>query len=113
VFCENGRPLYVGETGDTSRRIYREHCSAHIGGSEGVVRFLMYYLDRIAETVDEWAGLSPLGRERYVKEFLRQRMESLALVIILDSRGELRDGRRRREVERCLRAGLRPVLNPV
>ena len=53
VFCENGRPLYVGETEDTSRRIYREHCSAHIGGSEGVVRFLMYYLDQIAEAVEE------------------------------------------------------------
>ena len=113
VFCENDRPLYVGETGDTSRRIYREHCSAHIGGSEGVARFLMYYLDQIAEAVEEWVGLSPLGRERYVKEFLKRKVEGLTLVLILGSRGELRNGRRRREVERCFRMKLRPLLNPV
>lgn len=113
VFCENGKALYVGETGDTSRRIYREHCSAHIGGSEGVVRFLMYYLDRIAEALEEWVGLSPPDRERYVKEFLKRKVRRLTLVLILDSEGRLRDGRRRREVEKCLRVKLKPLLNPV
>jgi len=40
-------------------------------------------------------------------------MEGLTLVVILGSGGELRNGRRRREVERCLRVKLRPLLNPV
>ncbi len=47
-----------------------------------------------------------------IKEFLKRRGEDLTLVLILDSRGGLWNGRRRREVERCLRMKLRPPLNP-
>jgi len=73
----------------------------------------MYYLDRIAEALEEWVGLSPPDRERYVKEFLKRKVRRLTLILILDSEGRLRDGRRRREVEKCLRVKLKPLLNPV
>lgn len=42
VFCEGDAVFYVGQTGDAYRRLYKEHCEAHIGGSEGVARFLVY-----------------------------------------------------------------------
>ncbi len=44
VLREGDAVFYVGQTANGYRRLYKGHCEAHIGNSEGVVRLLMYYL---------------------------------------------------------------------
>ena len=69
VFFEpsSGVVYYVGQAGDLGRRLGSEHCRAQIGGSEGVVRFLMHILDEIRERSSEWVSGSANEREAYVK----------------------------------------------
>lgn len=69
VFAErDGRVLYVGQSCNLRRRVYEEICMAHIGGSEGVVRFLMFLLDRVCR--GGYESLDAKGREKLVKELL-------------------------------------------
>jgi len=60
--------LYVGQSCNLRRRVYEEICMAHIGGSEEVVRFLMFLLDRVCR--GGYESLDAKGREKLVKELL-------------------------------------------
>lgn len=68
-FDDSGGVYYVGEADDVARRLLQEHCRADIGGSEGVVRFLMHYLDEICANSGEWAGLMPWVGRNSLRKF--------------------------------------------
>jgi len=109
----SGVVYYVGQAGDLGRRLGSEHCSAHIGGSEGVVRFLMHILDKICERSSEWAPGSAKEREAYVKSKIREFLETLIIyVAYCPGGGPLSDRKTRLSVEACLKARLDPILNP-
>ena len=109
----DGTVYYVGQAGDLGRRLGSEHCSAHIGGSEGVVRFLMHILDKICERSSEWAPGSAKEREAYVKSKIREFLETLIIyVAYCPGGGPLSDRKTRLSVEACLKARLDPILNP-
>ena len=110
VFAEHGgHVLYIGQCSSILHRVYREHCRAHIGGSEGVVRFLMFLLDCVCKSGYE--DLDVKERERLVKELLRDFIWNLDLYLVI---GEgLADRAVREKLEGELRRVLRPVLNPV
>ncbi len=81
VFFDGSTIYYVGEAGDVARRLLNEHCLANIGGSEGVVRFLMYFLDEVCARRSEWAGLDAVGREEFVKKILREEIGKLKIYV--------------------------------
>jgi predicted GIY-YIG superfamily endonuclease len=102
VFCCGAEVFYVGRTGDLCRRVYREHCAAHIGGSEGVVRFLMYHLPEICREAGEIEDV--VKREEKAKEILRRKLAAYKIVVVPTDRPE--------ELEEKLIKALRPRLNP-
>ena len=104
-----GEVLYVGQSGNVYRRVYGEHCMAHIGGSEGVMRFLMLLLDRVC--AGGFGGLDVRRREEFVKRVLREFIWGLDIYVLV---GEgLVDRYLRGMLERELRRVLRPLLNPL
>ena len=108
VFFDDKNVYYVGEAGDVTRRVLNEHCKARIGGSEGVVRFLMYFLDEICEKKGEWLDLDARGREELLRGILRERIGEMRVFVF--TCGELNDPKGRKELEGCLIEELRPVL---
>jgi predicted GIY-YIG superfamily endonuclease len=102
VFCCGAEVLYVGRTGDLCRRVYREHCAAHIGGSEGVVRFLMYHLPEICREASEIEDV--VKREEKAKEILRRKLAAYNIIVVPTDRPE--------ELEEKLIEALSPRLNP-
>lgn len=109
VFFDEEWVYYVGESADVCRRL-GEHCEAHIGGSEGVVRFLAYLLDRACETRGEWLGKPPAEVERWLKERLLKPFIHGLNIYVASGEGIGKD--LLRGVEKCLRERLRPLLNP-
>lgn len=115
VFFDKSMVYYVGESSDIANRL-REHCTASIGGSEGVVRFFMYYLDEICSKREEWGKRDAVGREDFVKDVLREKIIGLKIFVVLC--GELADKREggrvknrlRLALEDCLVNKLRPAL---
>ncbi|BDR91061.1 hypothetical protein [Vulcanisaeta souniana] len=119
VFFDGSIVYYVGEAGDVARRLLNEHCPANIGGSEGVVRFLMHYLNEICANSSKWAGLDAVGREEFIKKILSERISRLGIyVVTCKELGDEKQGNRRAKnrlrirLEDCLKRELRPVLNP-
>ncbi|GGP19346.1 hypothetical protein GCM10007981_02660 [Thermocladium modestius] len=114
VFFDESEAYYVGESSDIARRLTKEHCSAHIGGSEGIVRFLMNYLEDICENKNAWTGLNPKSREDFVEGLVRERIDKLKIYAVtcntLRNEGRVKN-RLRIELEKCLKARLRPKLN--
>lgn len=109
----SGVVYYVGQASDLGRRLGSEHCSAQIGRSEGVVRFLMHILDKICERSSEWTPGSAKERETYVKSKIREFLETLVIyVAYCPGGGSLSDRKIRLSVEACLKAKLDPILNP-
>ncbi|WP_054850329.1 GIY-YIG nuclease family protein [Vulcanisaeta sp. JCM 14467] len=116
VFFDESTIYYVGETDDIARRLSREHCAVHIGGSEGVVRFLMYYLDHICDLRAEWERLSVRDREEFVKGVLRRLIHGLGIFVVMcdDLKDETHGGKMvRSKLEECLIEKLNPALNPI
>ncbi len=118
VFFDDDNIYYVGESNNIARRVGNEHCDAHIGGSEGVVRFLMYYLEDIYGEYDRWRNEDAKGREKIIKEILRKRIMGLKIFIITCDRlkdvkvdNERRINSYRRILEDCLVNELKPILN--
>lgn len=114
AFFDSGAVYYVGEANNIARRLIREHCNAHIGGSEGVVRFLMHHLDQICAQRDRWAPLRAREREKTVKEILKDIISRLNIFVIVcdalaDASGE--KNKTRHLLEKCLIEQLRPALN--
>ena len=88
----------------------------HIGGSEGVVRFLMYYLDHICDLRAEWERLSVRNREEFVKGVLRRLIHDLGIFAVVrnDLKDEVHGGKMvRSKLEECLIERLNPALNPI
>ena len=108
VFFDDKNVYYVGEASDLKRRVLNEHCKARIGGSEGVVRFLMYFLGEICEKKEEWLNLDAKGREELVRGILREKIGEMMVFVF--TCGELNDPKGRKELEGCLIEELRPVL---
>ncbi len=109
-----GTIYYVGEAGKLYRRL-NEHCRASIGGSEGVVRFLMYMLDKICEDENIRRTRDVKERERAVKHLLREFLGSLTIYVGYCEDDSLNgdEGRlTRRELEECIKRRLKPLLNP-
>ena len=118
VFFDDDNIYYVGETNNMARRVGNEHCDAHIGGSEGVVRFLMYYLEDIYGEYGRWRNEDAKGRENIIKEILRERIRGLKILIITCDRlkdvkvgNERKINSYRRRLEDCLIKELKPILN--
>ena len=116
VFFDELTVYYVGESDDVANRL-REHCTPTIGGSEGVVRFLMYYLDEVCSKKGEWEKHNAMGRENFVKNLLRQKIGGLKIyVVICNELVDEREGggraknRLRRTLEHCLVSKLKPAL---
>ena len=117
VFFDESTIYYVGEADDVARRLLNEHCEAHIGGSEGVVRFLMHYLDEICTHRNEWIKLNAKGKEDAVKDILKDRISKLSIYIITckELKDEKKNGKRaknklRKKLENCLINKLKPIL---
>ena len=108
VFFDEEKVYYVGEASNVARRVLNEHCKARIGGSEGVVRFLMYFLGEICEKKGKWLDLDAKGREELVRGILRERIGEMMVFVF--TCGELSDPKGRKELEGCLIEELRPVL---
>lgn len=120
VFFDDDAIYYVGEADDVARRLIEEHCSAHIGGSEGVAKFLMNYLDEVCSRHSEWIELNPADREEYIKWILKGKIRELRIYIATCSelKDEKRNGKRiksklRSRLEKCIREKLKPALNPL
>ncbi|WP_054856842.1 hypothetical protein [Vulcanisaeta sp. JCM 16159] len=120
IFFDDSGVYYVGEADDVARRLLQEHCRANIGNSEGVVRFLMHYLDEVCANSGEWIRLDAAGREEFVKEILREEISSLRIYVVTckglsdEKQGNRRVRNRvRKRLEDCLRGGLRPMLNSI
>jgi len=120
VFFDDDAVYYVGEADDVARRLIEEHCSAHIGGSEGVARFLVNYLDEVCSRRSEWIELNPVDREEYIKGILKGKMRELRIYIAICSglKDEKKNGKRiknklRSRLEKCIREKLKPALNPL
>ena len=118
VFFDDSMAYYIGEADDVARRLLNEHCSISIGGSEGIVKFLMYYLNDICESRNEWIKLSVKGREDFIKELLRDKIRRLKILIVTcnDLNDEKQDIRRIRNrlrirLENCVIEKLNPILN--
>ena len=117
VFFDESAIYYVGEADDIARRLLNEHCEVHIGGSEGVVRFLMHYLDEVCNHRNEWIKLDAKGREDSVKDILRKKIGELSIYIVTCNglNDEIKNGKRnknkkRRDLEDCLISKLKPIL---
>ena len=117
VFFDESTIYYVGEANDVARRLLNEHCEAHIGGSEGVVRFLMQYLDEVCSHRNKWIGLDAKGREDAVKDILKNKISRLKIYIVTcyGLNDEVKNGRRiknrlRASLEDCLINRLKPIL---
>ena len=117
VFFDESAIYYVGEADDIARRLLNEHCEAHIGGSEGVVRFLMYYLDSICNQKTRWEKLSAEDREKFTKDILKDRIGRLSIYIVTCKglNDEKKNGKRiknklRKNLEDCLINKLKPIL---
>lgn len=76
VFFDDSGVYYVGETNNMANRL-QDHCNGKIGGSEGVVRFLMHHLEEICANSNEWAGLDAKGREEFVKNKVLKEKKSI------------------------------------
>ena len=118
IFMNGQEILYVGESNNIARRVWNEHCNVRIGASEGVVRFLMYYLDDVCSLRDKWLNLSTKDREDFIREnILKPLMNKLTILIItcpqLKDPGPKRKNERRRMLEECVRKRLNPRLNPM
>ena len=101
---------YVGESGDLYERLYREHCRASIGSSEGVVRFMMYLLDKLCREESILRTKDVLEREKIVRDHLRRFIGKLTICIAYCTSGSP-DKIVRREAENCLKEKLKPILN--
>ncbi|ADY02466.1 hypothetical protein VMUT_2270 [Vulcanisaeta moutnovskia 768-28] len=119
VFFDGSGVYYVGEADDVACRLLKEHCSVHIGGSEGVVRFLMHYLNEICANSSKWVGLDAVGREEFIKKILGEKINSLRIyVVTCKELSDSKQGNRRVRnklrirLEECLKEKLRPILNP-
>jgi len=109
----DGTVYYVGQAKSLVRRLKGEHCNAHVGGSEGVVRFLMLILDEICERADEWRARSVKERKNYVKSIIRHFLERLIIcVAYCREDSPLEDRGTRLAIEGCLKQRLNPILNP-
>ncbi|WP_243677980.1 GIY-YIG nuclease family protein [Vulcanisaeta distributa] len=73
-FDDSGGVYYVGEANDVARRLLKEHCSVHIGGSEGVVKFLMHYLEEICANSGKWVGLDAWVERNSLRRFWVRRL---------------------------------------
>ena len=119
VFFDDKNVYYVGESNDLKRRVLKEHCGAQIGGSEGVVRFLMYFLEEICEKRGEWSVHDVKDREEFVKEFLREKIGKMEIYVAtcpelgdISRENHKKKNETREKLEECLIKELRPVLNP-
>ena len=119
VFFDDKKVYYVGESNDLKRRVFKEHCGAQIGESEGVVRFLMYFLVEICEKKGEWSGHDVKDREEFVKEFLREKIGKMEIYVAtcpelgdISRENQKKKNETREKLEECLIKELRPVLNP-
>ena len=117
VFFDESTIYYVGEADDVARRLLREHCAAHIGGSEGVVRFLMYYLDNICGQKAKWEKSSAEDREKLAKGILKDRIGRLSIYIVTckelkdkKENGKRKKNKLRENLEKCLISKLKPIL---
>ena len=117
VFFNESTIYYVGEADDVARRLLGEHCAVHIGGSEGVVRFLMHYLDSICNQKAKWEKLSAEDREKFVKGILKDRIGRLSIYIVTckelkdkKENGKRRKNKLRENLEKCLISRLKPIL---
>ena len=70
VFSGNNTVYYVGQSSNLYRRLVNEHCSASIGSSEGVVRFLMYLLDRVCSSDEVFREVDVKKREAIDKSII-------------------------------------------
>ncbi len=120
-FDDSGGVYYVGEADDIADRVRGGyHCRANIGGSEGVVRFLMHYLEEICANSGKWIGFDAVGREEFVKKVLGEKINSLKIyVVTCKGLSDERQGNRRvrnrlrKRLEHCLRNRLKPILNSI
>ena len=115
VFFDEEKIYYVGEANNIARRVLNEHCRAHIGGSEGVVRFLMYFLDEVCNNKGKWSKRDAKGREKAVRKFLRGRIRKLRVfaltcVELANPSGSRKKNVKRKNLEDCLKEELRPEL---
>ncbi|MEM3326615.1 MAG: GIY-YIG nuclease family protein [Thermoproteus sp.] len=119
IFYEGEQIYYVGEANDVKRRL-KEHCAAHIGGSEGVVRFFIYLFDNdLCDRLPQnWRNMKAKEREDYIKErILKPFIGQLDIyVAICDELKDLEPRKvnsKRKEIEECLIDELKPTLNPL
>jgi len=110
AFTDGGIVYYVGQTTDVLRRVGREHCGAHIGGSEGVVRFLMYLLDKVCSDQRVRGATDVVEREEIVAGIIRDFLSSLSIVLAVCEGEPGRECLAR--AEECAKTRLRPRLNP-
>lgn len=109
LFDNNGIIYYVGASRDLATRL-KTYCTAKIGSSEGVVRFLMYLLPDICrkENLNE---KDILTREFYIKSYIISFIKKLnILIIVCDVE---RNWSRLLRVEQCIRMSANPLLNPM
>ncbi|MFP3045039.1 MAG: hypothetical protein RXQ96_01660 [Thermocladium sp.] len=114
VFLDDSTIYYVGESNNIGRRVGHEHCKAHIGGSEAVVRFLIYYLDDLYREAHHEKGLSIIERERLIRDLLMRRINSLSILVLICDKLIDHNNRKnplRIRLEKCLIDKLNPVLN--
>ena len=102
---------YVGESSDLKRRVYEEHCRASIGSSEGVVRFLMFLMDRICVNEAVRNTIDVKKREKIVKNMIKEFVYKLKILVAICPHGSRKTGLR--EAEKCIIEKLKPILNPI
>jgi len=101
---------YVGASTNAHRRVGVEYCGAHIGSSEGVVRFLMLLLDRVCADTRVRSARNAVEREEVVSEIIREFLDKLSIVLAICSKKPSRECLV--EAEKCAVTKLSPLLNP-
>ncbi len=110
AFIDQDTVYYIGQSTDVLRRIGSEHCGARIGASEGVVRFLMYLLDKICNNPLVHETPNVVVREEIVSGIIKNFLNNLKMVLAICN-GEL--GRKcLTKAEKCAKIQLKPKLNP-
>ena len=110
AFIDDNTVYYVGRTTDVLRRVGDEHCCVHIGGSEGVVMFLMHLLDKVCTDPRIREARGAVEREEIVAEIVRNFLSKLKIVLAICVSEP--DRKCLTKAEECAKIRLKPILNP-